>query len=119
MMGCLCLDKNLKPLRDSIIWADTRSQKQADEIAEKVDLADFYKLTGHRLSPSHTLTKFMWVKEHQPEIYKNTYKTVHTKDYIAYKLTGVLATDYSDASGTMAFGVRNKCWSSELLAAAD
>lgn len=115
MMGCLCLGEDLQPLRSSIIWADTRSQEQADWIGRHMDPAEFYKLTGHRLSPSHTLTKFMWVRDNQPDIYKKTYKTVHTKDYIAYKLTGILATDYSDASGTLAFDLRRKCWAEELI----
>ncbi len=118
MMGCLPMDKNCRPLRNSIIWADTRSQKQADELGERYGVAEFYQTTGHRLSPSHTIPKFMWVKEHEPDVYKETYKTICCKDYIAYKMTGQLVTDYSDASGTLAYNIRKKCWAEDLIESA-
>ncbi len=115
MMGCTCIGKDGRPLRSSIIWADTRSKKQAKILAENYGEAEFYYTSGHRVSPFHTITKFMWVKENQPDIYKNTYKTLNCKDYIVMRLTGEYVTDYSDASSTLAFDVRKKCWAQDIM----
>jgi xylulokinase len=59
----------------------------------------------------------MWIRDHEPSVYSATDKTLQAKDYIVYKMTGVLATDYSDASGTNAFDLVHKCWSNPILRA--
>ena len=82
MMGCTCIDKNGNPLRNSIIWADGRSKKQMEQLAAAYGEKELYYTSGHRESPYYSLTKFMWVKENQPEIYQNTYKTLNCKDFI-------------------------------------
>ena len=115
MMGCTCIDKNGNPLRNSIIWADGRSKKQMEQLAAAYGEKELYYTSGHRESPYYSLTKFMWVKENQPEIYQNTYKTLNCKDFIVMKLTGKYMTDYSDASSTMAFDIRKKCWATGLI----
>lgn len=117
-MGCACIDREGRPLRSSIIWADTRSVQEEKYIEEVYGRDAFYRKTGHRLSASHTITKLMWVRDHQPEIYKKTYKTLNSKDYIVLKLTGKFMTDYSDASGTLAFDAVNCCWAEDLIQAA-
>ncbi|MBQ9942598.1 MAG: xylulokinase [Christensenellaceae bacterium] len=119
MMGVTAVNKKGEPLCNSLIWADGRSKKQMDVLEERMGPERLYEVSGLRASPYYSLSKLMWIKEHRPEIYKETYKTLHCKEYLVHKLTGKMVTDYSDASGTMAFDVRNKCWSSELLAAAD
>ena len=88
MMGCLPVDKQGNPLRSSIIWADQRSVKQARQIEEKIGAERFYRITGHRISPTYSVEKVMWVKENQPEIYKATYKFLQAKDYIISRLVG-------------------------------
>ncbi len=115
MMGCLPLDKKGTPLRNSIIWADQRSLKQASHLEEKLGKEKVYSITGHRISPTYSGAKIMWVKDNQPDIYKNTYKFVHAKDFIVHKLTGKFVTDYSDASGMNLFDINKKEWSSEIL----
>ena len=118
MMGSLCVDKNGTPLRNSIIWADTRSGKEAQYIADHYGRDEFYYTTGHRLSSSHSITKLMWIRDHEPEVYKNTYKSLNSRDHIVLKLTGVFATDYSDASGTLAYNIRKKCWADDVIESA-
>jgi len=107
MMGCLCVDKNGTPLRESIIWADQRSTKEADFIRNKMGDERFYGITGHRISPSYGIEKLMWIKNNQPSIYKDTYKILNAKDYIIYKLTDRFVTDYSDATGTCAMNLNS------------
>lgn len=115
MMGCLLLDKEGIPLRNMLIWADNRSSAEEAWMIEQVGMAFGYKITGHRLSASYSAAKLLWVKNHEPEIYKKCYKMVHAKDYMVYCLTGQLMTDFSDASGTNLLDISRKEWSQTLL----
>ena len=117
MMGCLLVDGSGEPLRNMIIWADTRSGKQEREMIDSIGLERGYRITGHRLSASYSAAKLLWVKEHEPEIYRDAAKMIHAKDYIIFRLTGALATDYSDASGTNLLDIASKRWSEELVTA--
>jgi len=115
MMGCLCVDRQGRPLKNSIIYSDQRAVKEADKILQHIDAMDFYKIVGHRVSPSYSLEKLMWIKNNEPEVYKKTYKILNAKDYIAFKLTGNMATDYTDASGTNAFDLNTYKWSDKII----
>ena len=117
MMGCLPVDFSGKPLRRSIIWADQRAQKQADELRERIDDDRFYQIVGHRNSASYGIQKAMWIKENQPEIYKNTYKFLNAKDYVVYRLTGKFYTDCSDANSMACFDLKKRNWSDEIVKA--
>ena len=118
MMGCLCVDKSGNALRPSIIWADTRSVAQADALGEKYGKDAFYRTSGHRISSSHTVTKLMWIRDNEPEVYRRTHKTLCAKDYIVLKLTGRFVTDYSDASGTLAYNIGERKWADDIIEAA-
>lgn len=118
MQCCLTVDKNGNVLRPAMIWADNRAQKQADELKKNLGDIDAYSLLGHRLSPSYSIEKLMWVRDNEPEIYKKTFKILQVKDYIIYRMTGRFVTDYSDASGTNALDLEGLCWSDEILEAA-
>lgn len=111
MMGCLCLDKSGRPLRPHVLYCDARAQRQTEEVMERIDLWTFYTITGHRASPSYTLEKLMWIRDNEPQIYHDTHTVLNAKDYIVYRLTGTLGTDYSDAGGTAAFNIVDKEWS--------
>jgi len=115
MMGCLCVDRKGQPLRKSIIWADQRATPEAETIRSKISENKYYRITGHRISPSYGLQKLMWIKNNEPEVYENTYKMLNSKDYIIYKLTGKFVTDYSDATGTCILDLNTYKWSDELI----
>lgn len=115
MMGCLPVDADGNPLRPAIIWADMRSEKQAEQLRSVIDEKEFYRIVGHRPISSYTLTKLMWIRDTEPEIYKRAEKILQAKDFIIFKLTGKFATDYSDASGTNAFDLVGKKWSDTIL----
>jgi len=119
MMGCVPLDKNARPLRKAIIWADQRSVVQEAWVAERIAREDVYHITGHRLSSSYSLTKMLWLRDHQPDIYRNTYKFVHAKDSIVARLTGAFVTDPSDASSMNLYDLVENAWSPTILQAAE
>lgn len=115
MMGCLCVDRSGAPLRPSIIWADMRAQAQQRAIAERISDRDYYHIAGHRNSASYGLQKLMWVRDNEPEIYRQTYKTLNAKDYIVFKLTGKFYTEPSDASSNTCFDLASLNWSAKIL----
>lgn len=115
MMGCLCVDANGDPLRNSIIWADMRAAAEEAELRSKISNERFYGITGHRISSSYGGEKMMWVKNNEPEIYRNTHKFLNAKDYIILKLTGNFVTEYTDASSTQLWDLKNNVWSDELV----
>ncbi|MDR1477583.1 MAG: xylulokinase [Planctomycetaceae bacterium] len=115
MMGATCVDRQGNPLRPSIIYCDQRSEKEAADILSGISMEDAYKIIGHRIAAVYPLAKLLWVKNNEPEVFKKTFKTICAKDYINFRLTGIIATDYSDASGTNAFDLAGKCWSDIMI----
>ena len=116
MSACLCVDRSGRPLRPAIIYSDQRAAAECESILSRIDAPAFYRITGHRASATYSAEKLMWVRDHEPEIYARTYKMLHAKDYLNYRLTGVMATEYSDASGTNLLDLAARRWSERLLA---
>jgi xylulokinase len=115
MMGCLPVDEAGKPLRSCIIWADQRGVAQAARLAECLGEERVYHITGHRISPTYSASKIMWVRDNEPEVFTRTYKFLHVKDYIAHRMTGAFVTDRSDASGMNLYHLEEGAWSDQVL----
>jgi len=115
MQGALAVDAHGAPLRPAIIWADQRATTQADFIAQTWGEEEVYQLTGNRISPAYTVAKVLWIKDNQPDIYEHIHQILQPKDYAAYLLTGVFATDYSDASLAQLLDLSNRCWATDFL----
>ncbi|MDZ4764808.1 MAG: xylulokinase [Chloroflexota bacterium] len=118
MMGCVPLDKQARPLRSAIIWADQRAVEQERWLAARIGREDMYRITGHRLSSSYSLPKMLWLRDHQPDIYRETYKFVHAKDAMVARLTGVFVTEPSDASSMNLYDLEAGAWSARIIDAA-
>lgn len=118
MMGCLCIDKQGNPLHPHLLYCDQRSQEEEMYLSEKIDPLHFYEITGHRISASYSIEKLMWIRKHLPDVFAKTYKMLNAKDYINFRLSGVIATDPSDASGTNAYDLNRWAWSEEIIEAA-
>lgn len=111
------VDAEGNTLHNAISWLDARPVEQTDRIRSLFGDLDVFKRTGKRISPNYTLPKLMWLKENKPEIYHKTDKFLMTLDYITFKLTGKAVTDYTMASGTMAFNISTKKWDEEIIRA--
>lgn len=118
MQACIVVDREGNALRPAMIWADLRAEEQAGQLEERVGYDRMYELNGHRVSASYSIEKLMWIRDHEPEVYAKTYKMLLAKDYIICRLTGEFVTDYSEASGTDVFNLRELSWSQEILEAA-
>jgi xylulokinase len=119
-LGCVPLDRHGRLLRDATpIWSDTRPASEAAKYFEKIDSTHWYRLTGNGFPPPHyTIFKILWYREHEPEMYRQIAHILGTKDYINFRLTGRIATDYSYASGAGVYDLLGWKYSDELLAAA-
>ena len=118
MHGAVMLDENGKVLRPSLIWCDTRTQPECDWLHEKIGYEKLIELTCNPALPNFTLTKLLWVKEHEAEIFAKTRHILCPKDYVRYRLTGEFAIDVQEASGTLLLDVTHRRWSQEVAAAA-
>ena len=114
ILVCLPIDKDGVPLYDAITWSDTRSAEVRDPF-EEMGQQRYMQITGQRNEPCNPIRKLCWLREHEPEVYSKIYKMVGCKEYLAFKLTGKIFTDYSDASSTGAFDINKLDWSDELL----
>nr|WP_307190257.1 FGGY family carbohydrate kinase [Geomicrobium sp. JCM 19039] len=117
MHGLVLLNKEGKPLRHAILWNDTRTTAQCEYIHDVVGRQELQQITNNWALEGFTLPKLLWVKEHEPEIYEQAEVFLLPKDYVRYRLTGVIGTDYSDAAGTLLLDTIKKAWSNELMQA--
>jgi xylulokinase len=114
MHGLVILDAAYNVIRPSLIWCDQRSQAQVDAINAKVGKARVLECIANPVLTGFTLPKLLWVRDNEPAAYERVRHMLLPKDYIRFQLTGELASEVSDASGTALFDVVNRRWSYEL-----
>ncbi len=115
MHGLVVLDQERHVLRPAILWNDQRCGAECDEIRARVSLERLVQITGNDALTGFTAPKILWLETHEPDVYRRIRHVLLPKDYIRYKLTGALAMDKADGSGTMLFDLRKRNWSSEIL----
>lgn len=117
MHGAVLLDKNGEVIRPVILHCDVRSSKQVEEL--KAALGND-RVRDLMLNPVYTgflLVSLLWVRDNEPENFARIHKVCLPKDYIKFKISGEVSSDFSDASATLAFDIPNNCWSDEILKA--
>lgn len=115
MHGLVALDAAGNVLRPAILWNDGRTAAQVDYLNETVGNDKLSAWTGNIAFAGFTAPKLLWMRQNEPDLFARIAKILLPKDYLVYRLTGVHATDYSDASGTLLLDVAHKRWSSEML----
>jgi xylulokinase len=115
MHGLALLDRDGNPLRDAIIWPDRRSAGICQEWAQTIGAEEIGAIAGLPLATGFMAPSLSWVKRNEPGLYEKAGYALLPKDYIRFRLTGKLATDVTDASGSLLFDVANRRWSGELL----
>lgn len=118
MHGAVMLDEQGKVVRPALIWCDVRTDAQCRELTEKIGADRLLELTCNPALVNFTVTKFLWVREHEPENWKRVRYLMLPKDYVRYRMTGERAIDMADASGTLLLDVAHRRWSKEVLDAA-
>ena len=119
MHGAVLLDEGEEVLRPALIWCDQRTDAQGKAITNLVGASRLIELTANPALTNFTLTKLMWVREHEPELWTRFRYFLLPKDYVRLRLTGERATDVADASGTLLLDVANRRWSDAMLDAVE
>lgn len=109
------LDASGAPLRPCMIWMDRRARRQAQWVRDNVSVDRLFAVTGNAVDTYYGFTKILWMKENEPELWRKVWQFVSPKDYVIYKFTGELATDYSSAGNLGGLlDIRKKAWSAEM-----
>ena len=111
MHGLVPLDASHRVQRPAILWNDQRNSAECDQITEAAGgLEGLLAATNNRMLVGYTGGKILWMRRHEPELFKRMTTVLNPKDYLRLQLTGEVATEVSDASGTGLFNVRERQW---------
>jgi xylulokinase len=116
MHGAVLLDGADQVLRPAIIWCDQRSHQECDLLDHAVGRERLIQLTCNPALTNFTLTKLLWVRNHEPRVWQRFRSFLLPKDYVRFRLSGEHATDMADASGTLLLDVARRRWSSDIMA---
>jgi xylulokinase len=115
MHGAVLLDSAGEVVRPALIWCDQRTEKQSRDLSEKFGTDRLIQLTCNPPLTNFTLTKILWVRENEPQLWASVRHIMLPKDYVRFRLTGERAIDQADASGTLLLDVARRAWSAEVL----
>jgi xylulokinase len=118
MHGAVLLDSDGRVLRPSIIWCDQRTAAECAWLDREIGARRLLELTSNPALTNFTLTKLLWVRTHEPDVWARTRHVLLPKDYVRFRLSGAHAIDVADASGTLMLDVAKRRWSREILEAA-
>jgi len=118
MHGSVFLDKNSDVIRPALLWCDQRTVEECEIITNLVGYDTVVKETLNPVLTGFTAPKILWLKRNEPENYAKLTHVLLPKDYVRFMLTGEMAGDVSDASGTAMFNVERRQWSEQMVEAA-
>ena len=119
MHGAVLLGDDGRVLRPSIIWCDQRTEAECRWLDETIGRSRLLDLTSNPALTNFTLTKLLWVRTHEPDVWRRVRHVLLPKDYVRFRLSGEYAIDVADASGTLMLDVARRCWSHEMLDATE
>ena len=118
MHSSVFLDRHGDVIRPALLWCDGRTTAECTEIVARVGGEQrLLELTCNTALEGFTLPKILWLRNHEPESYARLATVMLAKDYVRYRLTGAIATEPSDASGTLLYDTAHLRWSGEMLEA--
>lgn len=115
MHGLVLLDRDGDVLRPAILWNDQRTAAECDAIREAIGPQRLVAITGNDALTGFTAPKLLWVREHEPDVWRRVAHVLLPKDYVRHRLTGEYAMDKADGSGTILFDLAARGWSPVML----
>lgn len=110
------LDHEMNPVYPTLIWMDKRAVEQTKWVKANIDNGKLFKTTGNTVDPYYGFTKIMWIRDNEPDVWKKIALFLPPKDYVIYKLTNQISTDFSSAGNIGGiFDLKKRAWSEELL----
>ncbi len=113
----LALDRSGRPLRPAMIWMDRRAEAEIVRLAEQMGADQIYRVTGNRPDAFYVAARLLWLRDHEPEILKQTWKFAQVNGYINYRLTGRLTLDPAHAVLLQMRDYHKEEWSAALCTA--
>jgi xylulokinase len=117
MHGAVLLDASGDVLRPAILWNDQRTSAECDAIRLAVGPERLIAITGNDALTGFTAPKLVWVRDHEPDVWRRIAHVLLPKDYVRFRMTGDYAVDKADGAGTLLFDLAARDWSAEVLAA--
>src|SRR5579872_839257 len=109
------VDEQGRATAPALAWFDRRTEAAAKAIERRISAERLFELTGHRIDPTHGLCKLWWMRERWPVAFSHATLALNVADWIAFRLSGVAATDFTLASRTLALDIKARAWSLEIL----
>jgi xylulokinase len=111
------VDKRGQPVGPGLLYRDNRAVAEAAEMRAAFGAAEYHRRTGHVPEAFHVGAKVLWLKRHEPTLYRRTAYFLQPRDVVLHRLTGIIATDETHANATLFYDLQNRRWDHELLAA--
>jgi len=112
----ITIDSNGNPLRNTIVWLDSRSEKEAEQIADEFGADNVYHTTGSpEVDSTWAATKLLWLRKHEPHVFKNIYKVLFVEDYLIYRMTGRFVADAALCCSSLLYDIIRNTWWDEML----
>lgn len=115
MHGAVFLDKQQNVIRRALLWNDQRTAEECARITEVIGQARLIEIAGNPALTGFQAPKILWLRNREPANYARVANVLLPKDFVRLRLTGVFATDCSDAAGTLLLDLRKRDWSNEIL----
>ena len=115
MHGAVLLDVAGDVLRPAILWNDQRTATECDAIRDALGPERLIAITGNDALTGFTAPKLVWVRDHEPDVWRRIAHVLLPKDYLRLRLTGEYALDKADGAGTLLFDLAARDWSTEVL----
>lgn len=112
--NAVLLGKDGKPIRDCILYLDTRSQAECDELFDKW-ADDIYHRTANSITPIWTWPQLLWIKRNEPKHWEQVDKILFQKDYVRHCIASSFVSDHIDAAGTLLFDPRQEEWITDYI----
>lgn len=109
------VDAQGRATNNAIAWFDPRTEGDADLLEHRIGRERLFQITGLPVNPIYSLCKMLWLKRQAPDAWSRTVRVLGMADWIAFRLCGEMATDFSLASRTLAFDLHDRCWAETLL----
>jgi xylulokinase len=113
--SCVLVGSDGLPLAPALAWFDRRTEQDGEEVARRIGVERLFRITGYPPDPTLSLSKILWHRRAQPEIFARTRTILPISPWIAFRLSGVAAVDPSLAARTLCLDVGRCDWAREVL----
>ena len=112
--GVVPVDRDGAPLHPALIWLDRRAEPQCTWLREQVGEEAITRTNGARIDPYYLAPKWLWLKAHEPDVYRRTHAVLQVNGFLIHRLTGRFSMDVSNGPLTLFFDSPNLCYSEPL-----